>query len=101
MPHGCIQFAREWAFLASRQHLSSLEGLERNTPRSLCLSRACVLCRHLAASEGAYQVTEWLLAQRVDINSLDRFKRTPLEVQFRLYCHSTACPSHRATLLAN
>lgn len=34
---------------------------------------------HLAASEGAYQVTEWLLAQRVDINSLDRFKRTSLE----------------------
>ena len=38
-------------------------------------------CRHLAASEGAYQVTEWLLTQRVDVNSLDRFKRTPLEVR--------------------
>lgn len=34
---------------------------------------------HLAASEGAYQVTEWLLAQQVDVNALDRFKRTPLE----------------------
>ncbi|KAL4856575.1 SUMO-activating enzyme subunit 2 [Chlorella vulgaris] len=34
---------------------------------------------HLAASEGAYQVSEWLLSQGVDINSLDRFKRTPLE----------------------
>ncbi|PRW60891.1 Dual specificity kinase splA isoform A [Chlorella sorokiniana] len=34
---------------------------------------------HLAASEGAYQVTEWLLTQGVDVNALDRFKRTPLE----------------------
>ena len=33
-------------------------------------------CRHLAASEGAYQVTEWLLTQRVDVNSLDRFKHS-------------------------
>lgn len=37
------------------------------------------MCRHLAASEGAYKVTEWLIDQGVDINSLDRFKRTPLE----------------------
>jgi len=36
-------------------------------------------CSHLAASEGAYQVTEWLLCQGVDVNSLDRFNRTPLE----------------------
>ncbi|KAL4446296.1 hypothetical protein ABPG77_003103 [Micractinium sp. CCAP 211/92] len=34
---------------------------------------------HLASSEGAYQVTEWLLTQSVDVNALDRFKRTPLE----------------------
>ncbi|KAL4538986.1 hypothetical protein Ndes2526B_g02745 [Nannochloris sp. 'desiccata'] len=34
---------------------------------------------HLAASEGAYQVTEWLLSQGVDPNSLDRFNQTPLE----------------------
>ncbi len=38
-------------------------------------------CRHLASSEGAYQVTEWLLTQSVDVNALDRFKRTPLEVR--------------------
>lgn len=37
--------------------------------------------RHLASSEGAYQVTEWLLTQSVDVNALDRFKRTPLEVR--------------------
>ncbi|KDD75764.1 protein kinase [Helicosporidium sp. ATCC 50920] len=34
---------------------------------------------HLAASEGAYKVTEWLLSQGVDVNCLDRFNRTPLE----------------------
>ena len=37
------------------------------------------LSRHLAASEGAYQVSEWLIAQGADVNSLDRFRRTPLE----------------------
>lgn len=35
--------------------------------------------RHLAASEGAYGVTEWLLGEGVNVNALDRFKRTPLE----------------------
>lgn len=39
------------------------------------------LFRHLAASEGSYKVTEWLLSEKADINSLDRFKRTPLEVR--------------------
>ncbi|KFM24164.1 Dual specificity protein kinase splA [Auxenochlorella protothecoides] len=34
---------------------------------------------HLAASEGAYSVTEWLLAEGVNVNALDRFNRTPLE----------------------
>ncbi len=37
--------------------------------------------RHLAASEGCYKVTEWLLEQGSDVNVLDRFKRTPLEVR--------------------
>ena len=37
-------------------------------------------CRHLAASEGCYKVTEWLLEQGSDVNVSDRFKRTPLEV---------------------
>lgn len=46
---------------------------------SLCVDRQYCACRHLAASEGAYKVTEWLIQQKVDINSLDRFKRTPLE----------------------
>ena len=40
--------------------------------------------RHLAASEGSYKVTEWLLSEKADINALDRFKRTPLEVSFAL-----------------
>lgn len=44
------------------------------------LSAIWFLCRHLAASEGSYKVTEWLLSEQADINSLDRFKRTPLEV---------------------
>eukprot|EP00887_Chlorella_sp_A99_P006013 scaffold27.g6013.t1 len=35
--------------------------------------------RHLSASEGAYQVTEWLLSEGCDVNMLDRFKRTALE----------------------
>ena len=36
---------------------------------------------HLAASEGSYKVAEWLLEQKADVNALDRFKRTPLEVR--------------------
>ena len=35
---------------------------------------------HLAASEGSYKVAEWLLEHDADVNALDRFKRTPLEV---------------------
>lgn len=35
---------------------------------------------HLAASEGSYKVAEWLLEHTADVNALDRFKRTPLEV---------------------
>ena len=42
---------------------------------------ACIMLRrHLAASEGCYKVTEWLIAEGSDVNALDRFKRTPLEV---------------------
>lgn len=37
-------------------------------------------CRHLAASEGCYKVSEWLINQNADVNRMDRFKRTPLEV---------------------
>ena len=38
-------------------------------------------CRHLASSEGSYKVSEWLLVEEgADVNALDRFKRTPLEV---------------------
>jgi hypothetical protein len=33
---------------------------------------------HLAASEGAFVMTEWLLSQDVDVNAVDRFGRTPL-----------------------
>ena len=35
--------------------------------------------RHLAASEGAYAVTEWLLAKKASVNAVDRFKRTPMQ----------------------
>jgi hypothetical protein len=38
-------------------------------------------CSHLASSEGCYQVTEWLISQGCNINALDRFNRTPLEVR--------------------
>lgn len=41
---------------------------------------AHALRSHLAASEGCYKVTEWLIEQGSDVNALDRFKRTPLEV---------------------
>lgn len=34
---------------------------------------------HLAASEGCYKVTEWLVSQGAGVNALDRFARTPLE----------------------
>ena len=33
---------------------------------------------HLAASEGAFATTEWLLAQGVKADPVDRFGRTPL-----------------------
>lgn len=54
---------------------------------------AAWICRHLASSEGAYQVTEWLLTQGVDVNALDRFKRTPLEVRARHFCCHFGTPS--------
>ena len=34
---------------------------------------------HLAASDGAFKVTEWLISEGANVNALDRFKRTPLE----------------------
>lgn len=34
---------------------------------------------HLASSEGCYSVVSWLLSQGVEVNPVDRFKRTPLE----------------------
>ncbi len=37
--------------------------------------------RHLAAAEGCYSAVVWLLAHGVDVNPVDRFKRTPLEVR--------------------
>ncbi len=40
--------------------------------------------RHLAASEGSYRIAEWLLEQGADVNAMDRFKRTPTEVQLDL-----------------
>ncbi len=50
-----------------------------------------MLRRHLAASEGCYKVTEWLIELGSDVNALDRFKRTPLEVShppFHLFWQS-------------
>ena len=38
---------------------------------------------HLAASEGCYKVTKWLLDQGADVNAVDRFRRTPLEEAVR------------------
>lgn len=40
-----------------------------------------VIRRHLASSEGSWSVAEWLLDNGSNINALDRFKRTPLEVR--------------------
>lgn len=34
---------------------------------------------HLAAAEGCYSSVAWLLSHEVDVNPVDRFKRTPLE----------------------
>lgn len=49
----------------------------------LTRSNGCLIrcCRHLAASEGSWSVAEWLLENGADINVVDRFKRTPLEVR--------------------
>ena len=37
----------------------------------------------MAASEGCYKVTEWLLEQGAAVNAVDRFRRTPLEEAVR------------------
>ena len=47
-----------------------------------CIGKYSALYRHLAASEGCYKVTEWLIELGSDVNALDRFKRTPLEVSY-------------------
>jgi hypothetical protein len=37
---------------------------------------------HLASAEGAYSIVQWLVEEcKVNINCIDRFKRTPLEVR--------------------
>ena len=41
------------------------------------------LSSHLAASEGCYKITEWLLAHKSPVNAVDRFRRTPLEEAVR------------------
>ena len=41
-----------------------------------------VLCRHLSAAEGCYSVVAWLMSKGVDVNPIDRFKRTPLEASY-------------------
>ena len=46
----------------------------RSAPYSHCI------CRHLAASEGCFQLSEWLLSKGAHINACDRFQRTPLQV---------------------
>jgi ankyrin repeat protein len=33
---------------------------------------------HLAASEGAFATTDWLIGEGVDVDAVDRFGRTPL-----------------------
>jgi Ankyrin repeat len=47
--------------------------------------------RHLASSEGSWSVAEWLLDNGSNINALDRFKRTPLEVSRLLRLQSVQC----------
>lgn len=64
------------------------------------------LCRHIAAAEGAYTVCKWLIESDADINAMDRFQRTPLEVRglfcqpctavycqrsMAVYCHMAVC----------
>lgn len=53
--------------------------------------RVCV-CRHIAAAEGAYTVCKWLIESDADINAMDRFQRTPLEVRC-LFCQSCTAVS--------
>lgn len=38
---------------------------------------------HLAAAEGHLPVVQWLLSKKANVNSIDRFKRTPLEEAVR------------------
>jgi len=52
-------------------------GIDLKDHRTSDYDKRCPL--HLAAAEGCYSATAWLLAQGVAVNPIDRFKRTPLE----------------------
>jgi hypothetical protein len=51
-------------------------GMTRVKP--LCLAR------HLSSGSASHAVTEWLIEEGVDVNAVDKFHRTPLEVGTRL-----------------
>ncbi len=58
------------------------------------------LCRHLASAEGCYSAVAWLLAQGVDVNAIDRFKRTPLEVRSdHVFATSQPCSTRQGHYL--
>jgi hypothetical protein len=63
--------------LARCQRIARLWKLKVGDPATCDYDKRTPL--HLAASEGCYKVTEWLVAQGADVNALDRFRRTPLE----------------------
>eukprot|EP00884_Botryococcus_braunii_P007544 jgi/Botrbrau1/16791/Bobra.150_2s0020.1 len=50
---------------------------------------------HLAASEGCFSVTEWLLQNDAPVNALDRWGRTPLEDAIRA-CHKETAAKIKA-----
>lgn len=60
---------------------SSRHSIKFITSHVYLMSCALFNCRHLAAAEGCFSVVAWLLDLGVEVNPVDRFHRTPLEVR--------------------
>jgi hypothetical protein len=72
-----LRFSASVGDLARCQRIARLWKLKVGDPACCDYDKRTPL--HLAASEGCYKVTEWLLSQGAAANALDRFRRTPLE----------------------
>lgn len=84
MPLGCCLACKHKHSVGS-----SLQGLRMQFHAAYRVPRlwGCAgIRRHLSGAEGAFSVVLWLLDHGADVNPVDRFKRTPLEVRARPGC---------------